>query len=784
MAAPRRRVPDRWLLVLATLGLAALLGWQNGLGRFDRQLYDTFLAAMPHPPSDRIVIVSIDDPSLAELGRWPWPRDVYTDLIERISVYSPRAIGLDLLLSEPDAHAIGADERLAQALQRSGVVVLPVFMAALTGTAYTPVPPLPGLQAAAAGLGHVSVELDSDGMVRSVFLREGTGGNWWPHFATRLLEVAGYRQSQAALPGRRDPDPSPGHDDGLWHRDYWLPIDFAGPPGTYAHISASDVLRGDVPPGLLENRIVLVGTTAIGLGDVYPTPVSGESVLMPGVEISANIIDNMLSGRILQTVQPWQNAVFCMLPVLLLAPGLWLLAPRKVLMLVVVSIASTLATSYLALRWGGYWFAPGAGLMALVLLYPLWSWCRLEVAINYLDDELVRLHRQDTALTLPEPTPGGDLLDHRIDSLRHAAAELRALHLFISGAIGSLPDITVVADNSGKIVLANQAAAQYLGVSQLADLRGRWLPQLMHSLVLVDGASLFETSQGLPDTHDAGPAFRTIAANISEAGIGCQDTQGRDFLLKVAPCADPSGQFSVWIFSLIDISALREAERKRDATLRFLSHDMRSPQAAIQALLNLRHSNPHAMSHDELLDRIQGHVGRTQALADNFVQLARAESLALKREFVDYTAVMLDATDACWALAQAKSIRVQTELPDDPAGGMGDSDMLTRALINLVDNAIKYSPPGSVVSCAVRAAERGWWCLSVQDQGRGIAPADHARVFQQFARFGDAENEQSGIGLGLAFVKTVAQRHGGRVEFDSEPGIGTEFRFYARSEPK
>ncbi|NDP59043.1 MAG: CHASE2 domain-containing protein, partial [Oxalobacteraceae bacterium] len=92
-----------WIaLLLVMLLLAAGLGWQNGLGRIDLTLYDQLITASARPARDDIIIVAIDDYSLAELGRWPWPRELHAQLIDQLSLAQPRAIGLDVILSEPE----------------------------------------------------------------------------------------------------------------------------------------------------------------------------------------------------------------------------------------------------------------------------------------------------------------------------------------------------------------------------------------------------------------------------------------------------------------------------------------------------------------------------------------------------------------------------------------------------------------------------------------------------------------------------------------------------------
>ena len=112
----RRLTLREWFaLFVSLLALAAVLGWQNGLGRLDQSLYDLFLTSNTQPPRDDIIIVAIDDYSLAQLGRWPWPRSRHADLINRLSKAQPRALGLDVILSEDEILLDGTrvgDEKL------------------------------------------------------------------------------------------------------------------------------------------------------------------------------------------------------------------------------------------------------------------------------------------------------------------------------------------------------------------------------------------------------------------------------------------------------------------------------------------------------------------------------------------------------------------------------------------------------------------------------------------------------------------------------------------------
>jgi signal transduction histidine kinase len=233
------------------------------------------------------------------------------------------------------------------------------------------------------------------------------------------------------------------------------------------------------------------------------------------------------------------------------------------------------------------------------------------------------------------------------------------------------------------------------------------------------------------------------------------------------------------IVTLVDVSPLRESERRRDEALRFLSHDMRSPQASILTLLEMQREEPDLMPVERLVERIGKYSRRTLNLADDFLRLATAERARSQDfELLELNELMRDAAEEAWSLASAKQISVTVGDQEAEAWVMGDRDLLTRTLINLLSNAIKYSPPATCVSLTlVREADK--WRLNVTDQGYGIAEADMSRLFQRFSRLKlEGQPEEDGIGLGLVFVKTVVARHHGAIEVSSKttPGAsGTTF---------
>ena len=367
----------RWtegLGLSALLGLAALvLAATQWLWRWDRLAYDLTLQLGARPAPQDVLLVAIDERSLAELGRWPWPRRLHAQLLDAVTRGGARVIGMDLVFAEEAADDPEGDAALARAVGESARVVLPVLPEQLgAGGQLVETLPLPALTAATAGLGHVDLELDLDGMARSVYLRAGLGSAHWPHFAVAMLEVAnpGGRQD---LAGQRRESRGPASPF-LWVRDHRVGIPFSGPPGHFLQVSYADVLGGRVPPDTFADRLVLVGMTASGLGAGVPTPVSGLAQPMAGVEVMANVLDGLRGGRMITSLAPGGQMVLSVL--LALLPGL--LYPRLVSrytlpaagLLLILPVAISLAL----LLGRGVWFGPMPALLALGASLPLWSW--------------------------------------------------------------------------------------------------------------------------------------------------------------------------------------------------------------------------------------------------------------------------------------------------------------------------------------------------------------------------------------------------------------------------
>lgn len=740
-----RGLVREWLLVsLLLLPLTALLSLSSGLP-LNNLLYDRLRNLAPLAVDPRILVVAIDDRSLESLGRWPWPRSVHAELLDRLAAAGARSVLLDVIFSEPASNP-DSDRQLARSLCRAGNVLLPLLRESVPRYGEPPreIPPTAPLAGCAAGIGHINVEADSDGTVRSVYLREGPLGQPRPLLAWQAFADAG--AMPMPMPGLDDMRNLPG-----WQRDHAIRIPFIGADAGFPSVPYVSVLRGEVPDSLLRDRLVLVGATAPGLGDRYVTPLSASLGTTPGVEIQANILNGLLQQRTAVDLQPWLAALLSAAGVALLL-GLMLFRSRHALLLTLACAALALGLSW-ALLLNGWWWSPLASLVGLLLAYLIWSWRRLNAVLAYFGWELARLDREPKVL--PEraspPRAGNDPLQNRIAALEQAVSRTRDSRRFMADGLEGLPVATLICDPQGQILLANRKARDLFG----GELRGDELRQCLAEL-------------GHPSlAGGARPTLETLEA------IEFRDHRERDLRLDLARLLPVESETAIgWLVSLIDLSAERDAERQRATLLRFLSHDLRAPHSAILALLDVRPAEDEAGQ--QVYRQIEQQVRRALGLTDAFVQLAKAESDAYRFEACMFTMLAMDAADQLWPLAQQKDIDLRRDWDDEQEPMVwADPGLLTRALFNLLENAVKYSPAGTVVSLSIRL-EGDWLSCRIVDQGKGIEAAELPRLFSQYQRFASAEGS-AGLGLGLAMVKTVIDRHGGRIGCQSQVGQGTTF---------
>jgi signal transduction histidine kinase len=259
-----------------------------------------------------------------------------------------------------------------------------------------------------------------------------------------------------------------------------------------------------------------------------------------------------------------------------------------------------------------------------------------------------------------------------------------------------------------------------------------------------------------------------------------------DFELRQIHDAEPGATIDVATESSIDplenriaiVRAVGERQRAiqkvRDDTMRFISHDIRSPLASI---ITLAEGFGHKPGDDPRLQQMGRYAQHALDLADDFFRLAKAEALD-PRGFaeIDLSSLVQEAADDMWPLAEKRHVLILVrDLGSDDPVVLGDQTQLLRALINLLGNAIKFSPEGSKVQVTLRA-DGNWQEIAVADEGCGIAEENLDRLFTRYGRITQpGQPSPPGIGLGLLIVKTIVERHSGTVSVQSAVGAGSTF---------
>jgi signal transduction histidine kinase len=215
---------------------------------------------------------------------------------------------------------------------------------------------------------------------------------------------------------------------------------------------------------------------------------------------------------------------------------------------------------------------------------------------------------------------------------------------------------------------------------------------------------------------------------------------------------------------------LREADRRKDEFLAMLAHELRNPLAPISAGAQLLQSG-HAT--DAAVQRTAGIIVRQvhhmTRLVDDLLDVSRVTRglVTLTRVPLDISTIVVDAMEQADPLFKARQHRFEVVLPPAPLVVVGDHKRLVQVLVNVLNNAAKYTPAGGTIKLAVRA-DGGNVQLTVSDNGIGMSPELRGRVFELFAQADrSADRSQGGLGLGLALVKSLVELHGGSVSVDS-----------------
>lgn len=380
------------LHIPSLLIIIAIIAYTEIMERIDFVIYDVMSTFQVQSKDTNLVIVAIDDESIRVLGGWPWSRGVHAELINRLKSIDSPAAAFDLLFSELQASDPAADWLLSKAIAAHGNIVFPVAPISADASSFLTLAMPHPFFIRNVTLGHTDIELDSDAVTRRVFLHAGIDTPLWPALGLALAE----KSSPAKLRFSGSDTETPARHGRFWVRSGEALIPFGGKPGSFPQISYSRVLFDDGVLAGLKDKIVIIGMTATGMGTRFATPASlANRQPMTGVEWHANVYSMIQHNRM---IHPASNTATILMTLSWLALILIVTGSIKknfTIPFLLALLLFTLILVYLSLQLQYLWIPPGAALLGIIAIHPLWNWHRIN---QFLRSYLINKIQSSTAL--------------------------------------------------------------------------------------------------------------------------------------------------------------------------------------------------------------------------------------------------------------------------------------------------------------------------------------------------------------------------------------------------
>ncbi len=327
----------------------------------------------------------------------------------------------------------------------------------------------------------------------------------------------------------------------------------------------------------------------------------------------------------------------------------------------------------------------------------------------------------------------------------------------LAAILTSTTDAVLVTDRDDRILLVNPAAEQAFDIT--AD---TVVGQKVNEAELAPAlARVFE--EPLPPSE----------ALTEEVPL----PDGRTLYASVSTILSADGERIGRVVVMRDVTYFKELDELKSEFVATVSHDLRAPLTFMRGYATmLPMVNELSDKQREYVEKILHGVGQMSELIDDLLDLGRIEAgVGLERKPCHLGAILVEAVDGMRARATAKGLTLRLEPAEGAAVVAGDAALLRQAITNLVDNAIKYTLSGGVVTVGLSVRDEQA-VIRVADTGIGIAPDDHVRLFEKFYRVKRRDTIGiQGTGLGLAIVRSIVERHGGKVWVDSELDQGSTF---------
>jgi two-component system phosphate regulon sensor histidine kinase PhoR len=386
----------------------------------------------------------------------------------------------------------------------------------------------------------------------------------------------------------------------------------------------------------------------------------------------------------------------------------------------------------------------------------------------------------DFSIRLPAGERGGlGLLEEALNEMGERLARsfqaMREESERVQGILRAMIEGVVVIARTGEVILINQHAEELFDLPEGSDHRGRHLIEMCRD----------------PELQEL--LRETIATGVQKPmrELMLAGGERRHLSVSVSPLGEAPVEPFGFVLVFHDITELKRLEAMRRDFVANVSHELRTPLTAIRGyaetlLFGALEDRRRARQFLAVIDR---HAERLSRLIDDLLALSDLElgKTPLKREAVQLESLVDEAIEVLGEKAARGRVTLTKAIPADLPLLVVDGDRLQQVLINLTDNAVKYTPVGGRVTISAQVAGNGpapVVDVEVSDTGIGIPAEDLPRLTERFYRVDKARSrELGGTGLGLAIVKHIVQAHGGRLHIASRLNVGTTVRFSVPAVP-
>ena len=684
------------------------------------------------PPAS-LIVVGIDPKSLSEIGVWPWPRSLHARLLEKLVAAGAERVAFDIDFSSASGPA--GDLALEQALAKhGGKVVLPVFkqltLTAEGGRRVVTTAPLARFQGHAA-LASINVRPDRDGNIRRINRVDEIQGMVLPTMAAAL----------AGQPVALDADA--------------FEIDFGIAVENLPRLSYVDVLAGRFDPAFVAGKKVIVGATAVELGDQLAAPVQRA---LPGVFFQALAHASLVQGRALQRL------------------------PLIVGLIMILAFSLLLVPRFVALSW-----LPGLALASLGSLAVFAA----GIAVSALSPLIVEVVPLMFVLIAGYGASLVLQIDRQKLRLFIGSMSLQRQKAMADVILETAGHATVTIDHAGKIGVFNPAAEQMFGATA-ADVAGQ---PFEHLFVHDDGKYRGDILDPGLMVYDVGKPRELEAVRRDGTHLFVE--------IIVKPVNEVPADHPLekrkklrtsYVCTLVDVTKRRQAElaeytariqaqsanKAKSTFLANMSHELRTPLNAILGFSQFAlGEKPGALN--ERQKEYMGHIlssgEHLLSLINDVLDLSRieADKFELHKEMLDAEALVENSRRFVEQRAIARRVKLFTEIDNDVAYAWGDERAVTQVLVNLLGNAVKFTPPGGEVKVKLSRNGDGELKVVVSDTGVGIRAEEMEAVLAPFGQASSGTRQKTeGTGLGLTLAKRLVEMHNGSLVLESRYGEGTD----------